>query len=53
MTLELYRCDLKVAEMIVCRKDKLIKRAVGAVFFYLLRPALAQSILALTVIRVQ
>src|SRR6266436_178141 len=32
--LELYRCDLKVAEMIVCRKDQFIRRAVPSALPY-------------------
>ena len=34
MTLVLYRCDLKVAEMIVCRKDQIIRRAVPSALPY-------------------
>ncbi len=34
VTLELYRCDLKVAEMIVCRKDQFIRRAVPSALPY-------------------
>lgn len=34
MTLVLYRCDLKVAEMIVCRKDQFIRRAVPSALAY-------------------
>jgi hypothetical protein len=34
MTLVLYRCDLKVAEMIVCRKDQFIRRAVPSALPY-------------------
>ena len=30
----LYRCDLKVAEMIVCRKDQFIRRAVPSALPY-------------------
>jgi hypothetical protein len=33
-TLVLYRCDLKVAEMIVCRKDEFIRRAVPSALPY-------------------
>jgi hypothetical protein len=32
--LVLYRCDLKVAEMIVCRKDQFIRRAVPSALPY-------------------
>jgi len=34
MTLVFYRCDLKVAEMIVCRKDEFIRRAVPSALPY-------------------
>ena len=34
ITLVLYRCDLKVAEMIVCRKDQFIRRAVPSALPY-------------------
>lgn len=34
MTLVFYRCDLKVAEMIVCRKDQFIRRAVPSALPY-------------------
>ena len=34
MTLVLFRCDLKVAEMIVCRKDQFIRRAVPSALPY-------------------
>ena len=34
MTLVLFRCDLKVAEMIVCRKDEFIRRAVPSALPY-------------------
>ena len=34
VTLVFYRCDLKVAEMIVCRKDEFIRRAVPSALPY-------------------
>jgi len=34
MTLVFYRCDLKVDEMIVCRKDEFIRRAVPSALPY-------------------
>src|SRR6266481_2644636 len=34
ITLVFYRCDLKVAEMIVCRKDQFIRRAVPSALPY-------------------
>jgi hypothetical protein len=34
ITLVFYRCDLKVAEMIVCRKNQFIRRAVPSALPY-------------------